>query len=117
METLACVPGDFGLESGLHRRFNEDRCDPPAASASHCGKKEWFNATPALLAFIDEVNEAGCIPDADILDAKVAFVRRRAAGDSCALIAKDYGVSRQYVHSVIQEAAWREKFPLRSAAA
>jgi len=47
---LATVSGDMSTEKRLHQRFG---------IAHHKG--EWFRKTPELLAFIDEINNAGLV--------------------------------------------------------
>ena len=104
---LAEAPGGFADERNLHIKFAADRA--PRLSLPHrknqCfGATEWFHATPALLAYIEIVIEAGRIELADHERRELVFASRRRAGETLQAIGRDYGISRQRVHQIISQA-------------
>ncbi len=101
---LATAPGNFADERNLHLKFaaiNERPTGLRECAYSLGGPTEWFTATPDLLAYVEQVIEAGAIHLASHERREVVFIARWRAGESLRTIGRDYGISRQRVHQII----------------
>lgn len=107
MRILATAPGDYQDERCLHLKFAADRVKPEWAKSRPYpfgGEKEWFAATPELLALAEKVASSGKLVFRLEDRRDLIFAKRYLNGDTLQAIASDYGLTRERVRQVLRKA-------------
>lgn len=101
---LAEAPGDFILERNLHLKFAASRIEGPqrADGKQVAGSCEWFDATPELLTFIQDVKATGAVALGMGECREKLFAARYLAGETLQSIATDFGITRERVRQILR---------------
>lgn len=104
---LATAPGDYQDERSLHLKFLDSRVTPEWANSRPYpigGEKEWFDATPELLALVERVAASGKLIFKLEERRDLIFAKRYLNGETLQQIANDYGLTRERVRQVLRKA-------------